>query len=230
MTDVNPVIRHAEVDGRRVLLDLRFGTYSVLDDVATTMWSALAGERGWAAARGELVDRYGVDPGRLDGDYAAFRARCAEDGLIDGQKAAAGAPPFPGKARGAVSGSLRAARVLYETRYRLLRHGFAETYRRYAALGPVRGGGRLDDELRRFRRAEHVFVAREAPNDCLVRSLSLFRYLSEAGVPADHVIGIRRVPFQAHAWVESAGRALLDDPDRCGGYTPIARLACVPAR
>jgi hypothetical protein len=228
MSVVNPVIRHAEVEGRRVLLDLRVGTYSVLDDVATTMWSALVGERGWGAARQELIGRYAVDGARLDGDYAAFRVRCAEDGLIGAPAAVAGAPPTAGKARGAVSGSLRAVRVLYETRYRLLRHGFAETYRRYAALGPVRGRGRLDDELRRFRRAEHLFVAREAPNDCLVRSLSLFRYLSEAGAPASHVIGIRRVPFQAHAWVESEGRPLLDDPERCGGYTPIALLACAP--
>jgi Transglutaminase-like superfamily len=26
-----------------------------------------------------------------------------------------------------------------------------------------------------------------------------------AGVPADHVIGVRRFPFQAHAWVECGG-------------------------
>jgi hypothetical protein len=230
MTDVNPVIRHAEVDGRRVLLDLRVGTYSVLDDVATVMWSAMIGERGWAGARQELIGRYAVDGGRLDGDYAAFRARCAEDGLTGAPEAMANAHPTAVKARGAVSGSLRAVRILYETRYRLLRHGFAETYRRYAALGPVRGRGRLDDELRRFRRAEHLFVAREAPNDCLVRSLSLFRYLRDAGVSADHVIGVRRVPFQAHAWVESGGEPLLDLPERCGGYTPIARLECAPGR
>ena len=47
--------------------------------------------------------------------------------------------------------------------------------------------------------AENFFIIASAPKDCLPRSLSLYRFLLIAGVPADHVIGVRRFPFQAHA-------------------------------
>ena len=45
---------------------------------------------------------------------------------------------------------------------------------------------------------------------CLVRSLVLTRLLARRGVPGTLVIGVRPGPnFQAHAWVESGGVALL---------------------
>lgn len=45
-----------------------------------------------------------------------------------------------------------------------------------------------------------------------------------AGVPADHVIGVRRFPFQAHAWVECAGRVGFDSPHFVRCYTELARM------
>lgn len=45
-----------------------------------------------------------------------------------------------------------------------------------------------------------------------------------AGIPADHIIGVRRFPFQAHAWVECTGRVLFDLPDFVQGYAELARI------
>ena len=78
-----------------------------------------------------------------------------------------------------------------------------------------------------FGRAENFFVVRRAPDDCLVRSLSLYRFLREAGSRAEHVIGVRRFPFQAHAWVECAGEVLMDT--RAPYFTPLARMGDAPS-
>ena len=54
------------------------------------------------------------------------------------------------------------------------------------------------------------------------RSLALYRFLRSAHVPAQHVIGVRRFPFTAHAWVECGGAALFEE--HAGDYTPLARI------
>jgi hypothetical protein len=49
---------------------------------------------------------------------------------------------------------------------------------------------------------------------CLVRSLVLTRLLARRGIEARLVMGARAIPeFLAHAWVEHAGRAVLDPGD-----------------
>ena len=57
-----------------------------------------------------------------------------------------------------------------------------------------------------------------ADSRCLVRSLVLSRLLARRGIPATFVIGVRLEPdFEAHAWVESGGIALLPPGDMAGG-------------
>jgi hypothetical protein len=228
-------IRHAQVDGRVVLLDLRTDSYKVLDSVASSMWAALTGERDWATTRRVFAEDYAAPHERLDRDFTAFARTCRSQGLLrqdddppvswpaqDGQVQVA-----PGRAAGRLlPGTVRAVAAFYETRRRLARDGFAPTYARYAQLPSGPNGVSLARALARFGRAEHFFVARRAPNDCLVRSLSLFRFLCEEGVPAEHVIGVCRMPFQAHAWVECEGRPILDERGHSGAFTPIARIEC----
>lgn len=73
-----------------------------------------------------------------------------------------------------------------------------------------------------------VAVARTlalAPGDtrCLVRSLVLSRLLARRGIPSTLVIGARSAPrFLAHAWVEYAGRAVLDPGD--GSFARLVEL------
>lgn len=47
---------------------------------------------------------------------------------------------------------------------------------------------------------------------CLKKSLILLRLLRKRGIPAELRLGVRKVDdhFSAHAWIECAGRTLLD--------------------
>ncbi len=47
---------------------------------------------------------------------------------------------------------------------------------------------------------------------CLQRSVVTARVLRAYGAQADVVIGYRRAPFMAHAWVEVGGRIVNDSP------------------
>jgi hypothetical protein len=48
--------------------------------------------------------------------------------------------------------------------------------------------------------------------ECLQRSVVTARLLRSSGIPASLVIGVRHVPFKAHAWVEVDGRVVNDKP------------------
>lgn len=61
--------------------------------------------------------------------------------------------------------------------------------------------------------------------DCVQRSVVAFWVLRWYGIPAALVVGIRRVPFAAHAWVEMAGQVLNDSPERIAQYLPIESVA-----
>jgi hypothetical protein len=50
---------------------------------------------------------------------------------------------------------------------------------------------------------------------CLQRSAATACLLKKYGVPAQMIIGIQKLPFKAHAWVEVDGRVVNDKP-----YTP----------
>jgi hypothetical protein len=60
--------------------------------------------------------------------------------------------------------------------------------------------------------------------DCLSRSLALFRTLRQAGIDASICIGVRKCPFAAHAWVESANLLLNDRLENVDQYFVIARF------
>ncbi len=76
-----------------------------------------------------------------------------------------------------------------------------------------------------FLRAEHGFISRLGPRDCLPRSLALFSFLAGAGFAVTHVIGVQRYPFAAHAWVEHDGVKLLQVAGSETDFTPIALLS-----
>jgi hypothetical protein len=214
----------------RVVLDLNTETYRVLDDVASVLWPVLVGEADAASAFDAAAREFDVDRGRFESDLAAFARRCVDERLLEplGTPAAPRdiAPPRA-RRRGARPHTLRALLCLIGTRRALARDGFRATYERYSRLpiGPRTQPPRA--ALTAFARAENFFVARRAPGDCLLRSLSLYRFLRSADVCAEHVIGVRRFPFGAHAWVECDGLPVADD--RAGEFTPLARIGAAPA-
>lgn len=48
--------------------------------------------------------------------------------------------------------------------------------------------------------------------ECLQRSVVTTRLLRSSGTPARLVIGVRQLPFKAHAWVEVDGQVINDKP------------------
>jgi len=58
---------------------------------------------------------------------------------------------------------------------------------------------------------------------CLQRSAAGALLLRRAGYPAELVIGCRKIPFQAHAWVEVAGTVVNDNAAVTRFYTVLDR-------
>lgn len=59
---------------------------------------------------------------------------------------------------------------------------------------------------------------------CLEQSLALYVALGRAGAPAKLRIGVRPLPFVAHAWVEIDGIAINEAPDIIAQLTPFPGL------
>jgi Transglutaminase-like superfamily/Coenzyme PQQ synthesis protein D (PqqD) len=222
-----PSIRQVEVEGLRVLLDLRTESYRILDDSASRLWPALTGERDTAEAYAAAAAEFDVEEGRWRADLAAFARRCVQEGLLESAGSASVTVPVrgrPPRARSAHPTTVHALSCLLGTRRALRRQGFGATYESYAGIGVVSKHEQLAPALSTFTRAENMFVPDRAPGDCLLRSLALYRFLRSIGCQAEHVMGVRRFPFRAHAWVECDGAAVLDD--RFHSFTPIARIGC----
>lgn len=80
---------------------------------------------------------------------------------------------------------------------------------------------RIVDAYRLLRRG---FRQGHTATDCLARSAALTAALRRAGVAADLCIGIRDLPFAAHAWVEADGLVLNETRGNVDRYTPIGRF------
>lgn len=223
-------IRHRQVDGGVVILDLRTESYFSLDPVGSSMWTLLLKHGDRQGALGALRRKYAVDGARLEADLDAFIRRCAESGFLRTDDTPPGEAPTPpvrvGKRRFL---TIRAWSSLLRTSRMLARRGFAETYRRIAATpkpeDSTDGEERLRKALGAFAMAENFFHMKRAPEDCVPRSLALFRFLRSVGLPVEHCIGVRRFPFQAHAWVEYRGRVIHDNPIQSKVFTAVARVA-----
>lgn len=59
---------------------------------------------------------------------------------------------------------------------------------------------------------------------CLQSAAAAVCLLRFHGIPADLVIGVQRLPFEAHAWIESDGQVVMHDRPTLALYQPIARF------
>jgi hypothetical protein len=220
-------VRSRIVDGLAVILDLRRGNYVILDKVATAMWRALL--TADPADRILILEQqFAVPVPQLAADLETFSEQCVARGFL----AERPTPPAARRTllrvrRGPMA--LRAWWSLLATARSLATQGFSSIYHRYSTFArPVGDETEFDDLLQRaeraFARAEHFFVMRAAPKDCLPRSLALYRFMLSVGVPVDHCIGVIRFPFAAHAWVECRGRVLNDTEANVRLYAELARI------
>jgi len=224
---VAPAVRHAEIDGLRVILDLDSASYRVLDHIGSAMWPALVGERPRSDVLAELTAAYDAPQAVLERDLERFGARCVAERLL---LSPPDAEPFERRERtgGTPRRAVRwhwfaALRSLVATGRGIAREGLRPVYERCAGVPLGTRRIAFSRAVAAFLAAENVYVSARAPDDCLGRSLALYRYLRSAGFAVAHVIGVRRIPFRAHAWVEYEGDVVLDRP--LDGYVALARLA-----
>jgi Transglutaminase-like superfamily/Coenzyme PQQ synthesis protein D (PqqD) len=222
-------IRHRVIDGNVVILDLRSGEYKILDEVATMMWRAALEGVDRPACVESIAEQFAAAPAEVATDFDRFLADAEAAGLLSSRQNAAGAAPVLTRRWPQSFLVVAAWWSLFRTTRLLSTNGFAHVYASLGAYAKPRvRTAELPERLahveRAFSFAENFFVLSSAPKDCLPRSLSLYRFLLSAGVSANHVIGVRRFPFQAHAWVECEGKPLFDSPDHTGCYSELARL------
>jgi hypothetical protein len=223
-----PTVRYKLVDGLIVLLDLRTGEYNILNRVASAMWQQLLSRSSHQERIWNLAQQFDVAAAPLGADLTAFAQKCVESGFL--QRDAPLSSERPRQLRVHRSALVfRAWWSLLVTTVTLAWRGFAYTYQSYLRLPKAAEDHGRQDELifraeRAFLRAEDFFLLRNAPQDCLPRSLALYLFLQTAGICADHCIGVRRFPFEAHAWVECPNRVLLNSPDDVVRYSELARM------
>jgi transglutaminase superfamily protein/coenzyme PQQ synthesis protein D (PqqD) len=218
-------IRFAEVDGLYVILDLVSGNYFILNETASEMWELLlhaSSKQEDSAIKGR----------QRDDDLNSFIAQCLELQFLSTQ------PKERLRRSQALRSSYcnakrfliwRAWLSLTRTAASMRMKGFPQTYLNYSNLGDARcsldGSDLITLAQDAFLSAENVFWYRRAPEDCLPRSLALFRFLRCLGIPAIHRIGGRRVPiFFMHAWVEHNGVVILDDQRNASECTVLASI------
>lgn len=112
--------------------------------------------------------------------------------------------------------------------YKLKRQGFAEVIR-WVKGCVVSGNAKttcrrrdIDSLLASVERAAAYFP-REA--HCLARAVVITRILRKWGAPAVLNIGVRTVPFSAHAWAELGDVPLGRDGSEAGNYRILDRVA-----
>jgi len=225
-------IRYREIDGCGVILDISNQRYSVLDDLGTRMWACLTGESDTENWVRRWAKEYNVTADEIADTIDEFCADCVRKDFLrrwepGGLAADGGRPALPGIYRH-LPGWMVAFGALAFTALSLKFRGFAKTYgrrREIPAAGSSSIPASLEAVIRPFLFAENFVFFSRAPNDCLARSLAFFHYLRWRGVPAVHVIGVRRVPFMAHAWVEVSGEGVLGPRPR--GFVTLATLVSI---
>lgn len=211
VTTSAPVL-HARSGDRTVLLDVASGRYILLEPVASATWHELVKGEPITLALANLIKRFDVEVGRLAADFGAFAAECRLRGWLAATSSADQPAQF--RRRRVLLPVLAACTKLLGVRRRLRQCGFQTAYRwaidLHSAAPRDAGSTVLYSAERAFRLAEALLPGGASPDDCLPRSLALFAFLRQMGLPASHRIGIEQVPFCAHAWVECHGRVILD--------------------
>lgn len=220
---VAPALATAVVEEHLVALDLAAGEYAVFDRVATRVWHYLISEPPSRSSATEFAEMLGAELPVVEHDTLVFSEAQIRDGRLTRFP-----PPRPGGPARPVPRLPAFIGCAWWFRLRadqLLKRSFAEAYRVMAVPAAHISEPRMSlaAVLARFGTAENLYPSRRAPLDCLPRSLALTRFLRCAGWPAEHVIGVRLFPFEAHAWVEVDDAPVHERSDIGDIYTVIHR-------
>lgn len=222
-------------------LDIQADRFLSLGPLSASIWSSLcAGVRPEAIANA-LAERAGITPHEAVDVLRQQLGLWAECGLLS--PAQPDIPlPVPKLTRGRPTASLvdtphlgRRTTLLTLVSLYLLERSYATSLRMQglaitlARLQQERStqaapGGALHRIVDAYRVLRRGFRQGHTATDCLARSASLTAALRRAGVVADLCIGIRDLPFAAHAWVEANGLVLNETRGDVDRYTPIGRF------
>jgi len=198
-------LRAETIDGLLVILDLRNDSYSVLDDVGTAFWKALTRPMAQADRVDQLSRAFSAPCAAIVSDLDAFTLDCVARGWLARLPPPPSAPPRRIR-RAARPTVLNAGRALLEAVAFYARIGVAPSR--------ISAETTRDHALKAFLAAENFIPLPGGLAECLARSLALFAFLRRCGVTCHHLIGVRRTPFEAHAWVEIDGEPVLEKFDQ----------------
>ena len=225
-----------------VLLDLRSGKYIALNPVAGRIWEGIESGETRAAILSRLEAEIEAPPGRLRRDVDAFVGQLLAKGLI--RERTGDAPRIPRIPQTTAPEPVLAIETGEGDREAAIRfeplcflaawlglvladlvlglsgfHRFHALLSRVPVRGPERDSVALATALARVVDRAAAFYFKRAW--CLQRSAVAMALMRLCGVPAKLAIGVHRVPFQAHAWVELQGRVINDRPWLPQAFTVI---------
>lgn len=197
-------VRWCEADGIYIFLDITAGTFSALSPAASEAFRHyLAGEAPGPALKRILAEKAWLDDGH---------ATKPNHGRVECR------PP-------AVRCPLSLTCIL-GARSRLRRDGLSETLAWARSFDSAAGKTTLPNAQRIFARTASLLPSKRGDEDCLPASLALFAFLRSQGFSPEFVIGVKRFPFGAHAWVEHDGEPLLQEhPGHLSRFSEILRVA-----
>ena len=219
---VAPHIRFADLDGVIVILDLETSRYALLDEAATIFWYAVCRRQEPLEVVERIAAEFGVPQDQVQADRDEFIASCLARRFLcrEAHRPAAETASVRIRRPARRVLALRAWMALSQCWLLLKVFGFRGLHRlaqSEAAVWrippPEAGPELLFRAEEAFLAAENLFLLKEAPQDCLPRSMAVFLFLRRLGLPARHHIGVERYPITMHAWAECDGRPVLDDPD-----------------
>ena len=216
--------------GGKVLLDLRSGKYFALNAVGSLLWEEIAAGASRDAILERLAERFPEVPAeRLGRDADALLAQLQARGLLrsasperdaappqttaaPAEPPAAVEPETAADPRGSLFWALAAWLGLLVSDVVLKILGFSRFHAmvRRIRTRPVHARPAAAQRIVRSVDRASAFYFKRAW--CLQRSVVTVALLRLAGFPARLVIGVQRVPFAAHAWVELDGRVANDRP------------------
>jgi hypothetical protein len=232
---VSPHVRACLTGDSGVLMDVRCDRIYSLDRVGATIWGMFAAGRSVQTIAGHISSVHGAPASLVLDDVRRFLVRLEQDGLIVRSDPGVHGPSRP------VRGPLNAATrqivapgdrtLLARAVWRLLRvdvelslRGFSRLYQSVADH-PTRAVACADSIVAAVCRAmDRACAVYPRQALCLQRSAATTGLLRDYGVPAVLVVGARKHPFRAHAWVEVGGLVVNDKRGVKDYYDELDRL------
>jgi hypothetical protein len=238
-----PGVYFAAVDGEAIVMDLSSDRYFGLSSLSALIWQGLENglvpeEIAAKLAEEEVVHGYdAVDVVKAQLATWVHAALVVPETLTPpklpqlkplrtpASQGTYGAQPL--SVRVSVSAHFDLIRAGVWTRWRFRRTGLIETLRSLQQI-PIQNLSLAEHE-RHVCALMNSYLTLRTPfsqgrSDSLMRSLALAAALRWAGVDAEICFGVRKFPFQAHAWVEAGGVAVNENTDVLQHLQMLARF------